>query len=98
MHSPIRLAFLLTSSVSKKADLVASLSRWSLILCLCFAGTAGLVFQTHASNQDATSTQTTNNGKYDFSKVPPVSAPPKPGLFSGPPSGPGYYSVWDMIT
>ncbi len=98
MHSPIRLAFLLASSASKKADLVASLSRWLLILCLCFTGMAGLVFQTHASNQDSTSTQTTRSGKYDFSKVPPVSPPPKPGLFSGPPSGPGYYSVWDMIT
>lgn len=35
---------------------------------------------------------------YDKSKVPPVSAPSRPGLFLLPPTGPGYYSLWDMVT
>ena len=36
--------------------------------------------------------------KVDWSKVPPVTAPPRPGMFSIPPTGPGYYSLWDVVT
>ena len=42
------------------------------------------------------STETTN--KFDWKKVPPVAASPRPGAFVIPPSGPGYYSVLDLIT
>jgi hypothetical protein len=34
-----------------------------------------------------------------FSKVPPIpQVLPKPGVFFMPPQGPGYYSLWDLIT
>lgn len=38
------------------------------------------------------------DGKFDMSKVPPVTAPSRPGLFMLPPTSPGYYSLWDMVT
>jgi hypothetical protein len=38
------------------------------------------------------------DGKFDMSKVPPVTAPSRPGLFMLPPTSPGYYSLWDMAT
>lgn len=37
-------------------------------------------------------------GDYDKTKVPFVSTPSRPGLFMLPPAGPGYYSLWDLIT
>lgn len=36
--------------------------------------------------------------KFDWSKVPPVSPMPRLGGFIVPPSGPGYYSLWDQVT
>jgi hypothetical protein len=34
-----------------------------------------------------------------FAKVPPIPPViPKPGVFFMPPQGPGYYSLWDLIT
>ena len=41
---------------------------------------------------------TAASGGFDKSKVPPVTAAPRPGLFLLPPTGPGYYSFWDLIT
>lgn len=38
------------------------------------------------------------SGDYDRSKVPPVTAASRPGSFMLPPTGPGYYSLWDLIT
>ncbi|MBX9894438.1 MAG: alginate export family protein [Nitrosomonas sp.] len=38
------------------------------------------------------------DGKFDMSKVPPVTAPSRPALFMLPPTSPGYYSLWDMAT
>jgi len=36
--------------------------------------------------------------KVDWSKVPPVTPMPRPGSFIVPPSGAGYYSLWDLLT
>src|SRR5689334_9420469 len=36
-------------------------------------------------------------GGFDFSKVPPVRIIPRPGNFPILPSGPGYYSLLDVI-
>ena len=36
--------------------------------------------------------------KVDWSKVPPVTAPPRPGMFTMPPSGPNYYTLKDQVT
>ncbi len=36
--------------------------------------------------------------KFDWSKVPPVTPMPRPGSFIVPPSGAGYYSLWDLLT
>lgn len=35
---------------------------------------------------------------FDKSKVPPVTPMPRPGLFMLPPTGPGHFSFWDLIT
>ena len=40
----------------------------------------------------------TANTRHDWSKVPPITGPSRPGMFVIPPSGPGYYSLWDQIT
>ncbi len=40
----------------------------------------------------------TTNTKFDWSKTPAVSPMPRLGGFIVPPSGPGYYSLWDHIT
>jgi hypothetical protein len=37
-------------------------------------------------------------GSVDWSKIPPVVPMARPGAFSIPPTGPGYYSVWDHLT
>ncbi len=47
---------------------------------------------------EATSAAPTTSNKFDWSKQPPISAPPRPGMFSIPPTGPGYYSLSDLIT
>ena len=51
-----------------------------------------------AAAAPATPPASTPDGKFDFSKVPPVTPMPRPGLFMIPPSEPGYYSLWDMVT
>lgn len=38
------------------------------------------------------------NSPFNWAKVPPVSPMPRLGGFIVPPSGPGYYSLWDHIT
>jgi hypothetical protein len=35
--------------------------------------------------------------RFDFKNVPPVRVFPRPGMFSIPPSGPGYYSLLDAL-
>ena len=56
------------------------------------------VAQTQTTQAEATSAAPTASTKFDWSKQPPVSAPPRPGIFSIPPTGPGYYSLSDLIT
>ena len=36
--------------------------------------------------------------KFNWAGVPPVTPMPRPGLFVIPPTGPGYFSLWDLIT
>jgi hypothetical protein len=38
-----------------------------------------------------------SSSRFDWSKVPPVTAPSRPGMFAIAPSGPGYYSLWDHL-
>ncbi|WP_300089136.1 alginate export family protein [uncultured Nitrosomonas sp.] len=33
----------------------------------------------------------------DWTKAPPVTAPPRPGIFVKPPMGPGYFSLLDLV-
>jgi len=65
------------------------------------AGILGLAFQVLANPtappKSAAATPVTEN-KFDWSKVPPVTPMPRPGSFTVPPSGPGYYSLWDLLT
>ena len=51
-----------------------------------------------APASSAVASTAATSGEFDKSKVPPVSIPSRPGLFLLPPAGPGYYSLWDMIT
>ena len=36
--------------------------------------------------------------KFNWGGVPPVTPMPRPGLFVIPPAGPGYFSLWDLIS
>ncbi len=88
------------------------LLKWCLccigLICLAFQAHAtnpsAATGTTHAPVAPATSSApaaapvTTAGADFDKSKVPFVSTPSRPGLFLLPPTGPGYYSLWDMIT
>ena len=37
-------------------------------------------------------------GGFDFKNVPPVRPATRPGMFPNPPTGPGYYSLLDVLT
>lgn len=95
---------LICSAISKteKVNLAKSLRLYLFKFCLCMIGMAGLVFQVHAANPTTptadTAASTEAESKFDMSKVPPVTPMPRPGLFGAGPSGPGYFSVWDMLT
>jgi hypothetical protein len=73
---------------------------WLSKFCL---GTAilGLSFQVLANPttppKDAAAVPAAES-KFDWSKVPPVTPMPRPGVSITPPSGPGYYSLWDLLT
>lgn len=41
---------------------------------------------------------TQTSTRFDWSKVPPVTSPSRPGMFTIAPSGPGYYSLIDQVT
>jgi hypothetical protein len=78
------------------------------------AGVLSLTLQTSAADpapagsatvvpaiSEASSPATGSDGssrRFDWSKVPPVTAPSRPGMFIIVPSGPRYYSLWDHIT
>ena len=65
------------------------------------AGILGLAFQVLANPTappKSTAATPVAESKFDWSKVPPVTPMPRPGLFIVPPSGPGYYSLWDLLT
>ncbi len=70
-----------------------SLARiYFLKLVLSLAITA-VTFQVHsAESADSTSQN------FNWSQTPPVTALPRVGIFGIPPAGPGYYSLWDLIT
>ncbi len=75
--------------------------RWLPKFCLG-VGILGLTFQVLA-NPTAVAPKNTAatpvvESKFDWSKVPPVTPMPRPGVFIVPPSGPGYYSLWDLLT
>lgn len=96
-----------------KVHLLTRKQQRLLKLCLFCIGMMCLVFQAHATNPSPaknnapmpiavptapTGTTTAPSGGFDKSKVPFVTAAPRPGLFVLPSGGPGYYSFWDLIT
>ncbi|MEK7771674.1 MAG: alginate export family protein, partial [Pseudomonadota bacterium] len=85
-----------------KVRLVKSSQHWLPKLCLCMISLSGVTLQAYASNPSApsadSSTTKAAESKFDMSKVPPVTPMPRPGLFIMPPTSPGYYSLWDMVT
>lgn len=60
------------------------------------AGSATVVPATSQTPIPATGSD--GSRRFDWSKVPPVTAPSRPGMFIIAPSGPRYYSLWDHIT
>ena len=74
--------------------------RWSPKIILG-AGILGLSFQVLANPtttpKSATAAPVAENA-FDMSKVPLVTPMPRPGVSIAPPSGAGYYSLWDQIT
>ena len=85
-----------------KVRLVKSSQHWLPKLCLCMISLSGVTLQAYASNPSAPSADSSATkvaeSKFDMSKVPPVTPMPRPGLFIMPPTSPGYYSLWDMVT
>lgn len=59
---------------------------------------AGSTTVAPTTSQAPTPTSSDRSNRFDWSKVPPVTAPSRPGMFTIAPSGPGYYSLWDHIT
>ena len=85
-----------------KVRLVKSSQHWLPKLGLCMISLSGVTLQAYASNPstpsaDSSATKVAES-KFDMSKVPPVTPMPRPGLFIMPPTSPGYYSLWDMVT
>lgn len=85
-----------------KVHWVKSSQHWLPKLCLCMISLSGVTLQAYASNPSApsadSSTAKVAESKFDMSKVPPVTPLPRLGLFIMPPTSPGYYSLWDMVT
>jgi hypothetical protein len=85
-----------------KVRLVKSSQHWLPKLGLCVLSLSGVTLQAYASNPSAPSADSSATkvaeSKFDLSKVPPVTPMPRPGLFIMPPTSPGYYSLWDMVT
>ena len=84
---------------SMKTNLTSG-HRWSPKIILG-VGILGLSFQVLA-NPTATPKSATAapvaESAFDMSKVPLVTPMPRPGVSIAPPSGAGYYSLWDQIT
>ena len=74
--------------------------RWSPKIILG-VGILGLSFQVLANPTATPKTATAApvaESAFDMSKVPLVTPMPRPGVSIAPPSGAGYYSLWDQIT
>ncbi len=80
--------------IGPKWPCATDMHKWLLRLCLG-AGILGLALQVSA-NPAAASAATEN--KFDWSKIPLVTPMPRPGISVTPPSGPGYYSLLDLVT
>jgi len=73
---------------------------WLPKFCLG-AGILSLAFQVLANPTappKSTAATPVVESKFDWSQVPPAAPMPRPGSFIVPPSGPGYYSLWDLLT
>lgn len=102
MNPPYPLSFPATITVKPMKHPATCTREWLLKFCLG-AGILGLTFQVLANPTTATPKNTAEaplvvESKFDWSKVPPVTPMPRPGSFTVPPSGPGYYSLWDLLT
>ncbi|MDC8446402.1 MAG: alginate export family protein [Nitrosomonas sp.] len=65
----------------------------------CLACIATLTSQPVFANAAPDAKTTLNKTNTDWTKVPPVTSPPKPGMFSRPaPPRAGYYSILDLLT
>ena len=92
---------LLYSPSATAVGTIIKIRGWLLTSCLCMVimSLSAQVFATQlATDSASSSTDSAESNVFDMSKVPPVTPMPRPGLFGIGPSGPGYYSVWDMLT
>lgn len=92
------LVYVSTIAVETKWFRILKARTWLLKFCLCVGlmSLASQVLATETTTKATTASIT--ESETDWSKVPPVTPMPRPGLFGIGPSGPGYYSVWDMLT
>jgi hypothetical protein len=110
MKSSSIFSFSADSFVELKVHGVKSARHRLFQASLCCIAIMSLVFQAHATSPAAASNagapaaapaavnQSTASVVFDRSKVPPVTPMPRPGLFMLPPTGPGYFSFWDLMT
>lgn len=70
-----------------------SLARVCLLKLIPSFAITAVALQVHSAvPADAT------NQKFNWSQTLPVTPMPRVGIFGIPPSGPGYYSLWDLVT
>ncbi|HBZ30605.1 MAG TPA: alginate export family protein [Nitrosomonas nitrosa] len=70
-----------------------SLARINLLKLIFGFSVATLAIQVHSSEP-----VDNENQKFNWSQTPPVTPMPRVGIFTIPPAGPGYYSLWDLMT
>ena len=70
-----------------------SLARINLLKLIFGFSVATLAIQAHSSEP-----ADNENQKFNWSQTPAVTPMPRVGIFTIPPAGPGYYSLWDLMT
>lgn len=78
---------LLTSFIGSSSGAVKICRKAAIVSFILATGSS----QLFASGSSLAATQV------DWSKAPPVSPPPRAGIFVKPPMGPGYFSLLDLI-
>ncbi|ABI59309.1 conserved hypothetical protein [Nitrosomonas eutropha C91] len=76
------------SFIDKLSDTIRAGLQVTITCLICINGSSP-VFASERS--------VTENHQIDWSKAPPVTPPPRSGIFGKPPAGPGYFSLLDWF-